>query len=347
MKPAAVTESLLHDLVMSSAAEGTGQTAVAAAVTLGERILLCGHDTRDFDREWDLPGGIPLPGETLTSALSRILACDYGLDATEFGAYLGSHDIVHDGEIIRTFVFTATCADPAQICQHARTAHCWADPADLPEASARSPPRSAPGARASTATKPPPNCSSGTGPGCAGTTSPRSSSPPRPGRPGPSPPPSAGKRPSPPCRQETCPAQAAKPPSHPSPCETSSPDSTRPTSTSSSTRSGTPADGTSRQPVKPPLIRSSENRGTPPSRRQARGWPSRHPDRGRCASVTAASPAGRTGTTGRPWRRWPGQTRRSATSRAAAAGAVPGWRGRRSPGWSAARSSTCSRCAPR
>ena len=133
MKSAAVTESLLHGLVMSSAAEGTGQTAVAAAVTLGERILLCGHDTRDFDREWDLPGGMPLPGETLTSALSRILACNYGLDATEFGAYLGSHDHVHDGEIIRTFVFTATCADPTQICQHARTAHCWADPADLPE----------------------------------------------------------------------------------------------------------------------------------------------------------------------------------------------------------------------
>lgn len=133
MKPAPVTESLLHDLVMSSAAEGTGHTAVAAAVTLGERILLCGHDTRDFDREWNLPSGMPLPGETLTSALSRILACDYGLDTTEFGAYLGSHDIVHDGEIIRTFVFTATCADPTRICQHARTAHCWADPADLPE----------------------------------------------------------------------------------------------------------------------------------------------------------------------------------------------------------------------
>ena len=133
MKPAAVTDSLLHNLVMSSAAEGTGHTAVAAAVTLGERILLCGHDTRDFDREWDLPGGMPLPGETLTSALSRILACDYGLDATEFEAYLGRHDHVHDGEIIRTFVFTATCADPMQICRHARTAHCWADPADLPE----------------------------------------------------------------------------------------------------------------------------------------------------------------------------------------------------------------------
>src|SRR5260370_11420002 len=133
MKPAPVTESLLHDLVMSAAAEGTGHTAVAAAVTLGERILLCGHDTGDFDREWELPGGVPLPGETLTDALSRILACGYGLDATGFGAYLGSHDIVHDGEIIRTFVFTVTCADPTQICRHARIAHCWADPADLPE----------------------------------------------------------------------------------------------------------------------------------------------------------------------------------------------------------------------
>jgi ADP-ribose pyrophosphatase YjhB (NUDIX family) len=133
MKPAPVTDSLLHDLVMSAAAEGTVRTAVAAAVTLDERILLCGHDTGDFDREWDLPGGMPLPGETLTSALSRILACDYGLDATGFGAYPGSHDTVHDSEITRTFVFTVTCADPAQICRHARIAHCWADPADLPE----------------------------------------------------------------------------------------------------------------------------------------------------------------------------------------------------------------------
>lgn len=133
MKPAPVTDSLLHELVMAAAAEGTVRTAVAAAVTVGERILICGHDTGDFDREWELPGGVPLPGETLTDALSRILACGYGLDVTEFGAYLGSHDIVHDGEITRTFVFTATCADPAQICRHARIAHCWADPAELPE----------------------------------------------------------------------------------------------------------------------------------------------------------------------------------------------------------------------
>ena len=133
MKPAPVTDFLLHDLVMSAAAEGAVRTAVAAAVPLDERILLCGQDTGDFQREWGLPGGMPLPGETLTDALGRILACGYGLDVTESGTYLGSHDSIHGGEVIRTFVFTATCADPAQICQHARIAHCWADPADLPE----------------------------------------------------------------------------------------------------------------------------------------------------------------------------------------------------------------------
>jgi ADP-ribose pyrophosphatase YjhB (NUDIX family) len=133
MKPAAVTDSLLHDLVLSSQAEGTSQLAVAAAVTLDDRVLLCGHDTGDFDREWDLPGGAALPGETLTTALDRILACDYGLDTTEIRTYLGNYDRVHDGQMIRTFVFTASCADPLQICRHARIAHCWADPANLPE----------------------------------------------------------------------------------------------------------------------------------------------------------------------------------------------------------------------
>ena len=132
MKPAPVTDFLLHDLVMSAAAEGAVRTAVAAAVTLDERILLSGQDSGNFQREWGLPGGMPLPGETLTDALSRILACGYGLDVTESGTYLGSHDSIHGGEVIRTFVFTATCADPAQICQHARIAHCWADPAAPP-----------------------------------------------------------------------------------------------------------------------------------------------------------------------------------------------------------------------
>ncbi len=133
MRPAAVTDSLLHDLVMSSLAEGRDQFAVAAAVTLDDRILLCGRDTGDFDREWDLPGGMALPGETLTSALDRILACDYGLDTTQVRAYLGSYERVHGEEVIRVFVFTASCADPLQICRHARIAHCWADPASLPE----------------------------------------------------------------------------------------------------------------------------------------------------------------------------------------------------------------------
>ena len=133
MRPAAVTDSLLHNLVMSSLAEGRDQFAVAAAVILDDRILLCGRDTGDFDREWDLPGGMALPGETLTSALDRILACDYGLDTTQVRAYLGSYERVHGEEVIRVFVFTASCADPLQICRHARIAHCWADPASLPE----------------------------------------------------------------------------------------------------------------------------------------------------------------------------------------------------------------------
>jgi len=133
MRPAAVTDSLLHDLVMSSLAEGRDQFAVAAAVILDDRILLCGRDTGDFDRAWDLPGGMALPGETLTSALDRILACDYGLDTTQVRAYLGSYERVHGEEVIRVFVFTASCADPLQICRHARIAHCWADPASLPE----------------------------------------------------------------------------------------------------------------------------------------------------------------------------------------------------------------------
>ena len=237
MKPAPVTDFLLHDLVMSAAAEGAVRTAVAAAVTLDERILLCGQDTGDFQREWGLPGGMPLPGETLTDALSRVLACGYGLDVTESGTYLGSHDSIHGGEVIRTFVFTATCADPARSAstpasptagltrqtspsRPARISPAWpTSPCSQPQpppparpAHARSPPRSAPGPKGSTATKPPPNCSSGTGPGFAGATSPRGSSSPRPARPGTSPQPSAGKRRSPPCRQEPFPAQAARPP---------------------------------------------------------------------------------------------------------------------------------------
>jgi hypothetical protein len=73
-----------------------------------------------------------LPGETLTDALARILACDYALSIQQIPAYLGSYQHLLTGEPVRTFVFTATCADPHQICRHAGIAHCWADPADLP-----------------------------------------------------------------------------------------------------------------------------------------------------------------------------------------------------------------------
>jgi ADP-ribose pyrophosphatase YjhB (NUDIX family) len=132
MTPAAVTDALLHELVTSSRAEGTSQFAVAAAITYGDRVLFCGHTTEDFGQEWDLPGGMALPGETLTSALDRVLACSYGLDTVDIPGYLGSCDRIHDGETIRTFVFTATCTEPGQICQHAQIAHCWAEPASLP-----------------------------------------------------------------------------------------------------------------------------------------------------------------------------------------------------------------------
>ncbi len=132
MTPAAITDALLHDLVTFSRAEGTDQLAVAAAVTLDDRVLFCGHTTQDFDQEWDLPGGMALPGETLTGALERILACGYGLSIAEIPDYLGSYDQLHAGQTTRTFVFTATCADPQQICQQAQIAHCWADPASLP-----------------------------------------------------------------------------------------------------------------------------------------------------------------------------------------------------------------------
>ncbi len=127
-----VTDALLHDLVTYSQAEGAGQLAVAAVVTLDDRVLFCGHTTGDFDQEWDLPGGMVLPGETLTGALARILGCHYQLSIQHIPAYLGSYQHQPAGEPVRAFVFTAACADPHQICRHARIAHCWADPADLP-----------------------------------------------------------------------------------------------------------------------------------------------------------------------------------------------------------------------
>ncbi len=81
MTPAPVTDSLLHDLVASSQAEGTSQFAVAAAITLDDRVLLCGRTTPDFDQEWDLPGGPALPGETLAGALDRTLVLPGAEDA--------------------------------------------------------------------------------------------------------------------------------------------------------------------------------------------------------------------------------------------------------------------------
>ena len=133
MTPAAVTDSLLHQLVTSSRAEGTGRLAVAAAITLDDpRPALRPHHARlrpgmgpaqragaarrDPRRR---PG--PHPG-------LRLRAGHRG-----DSRYLGSHGRMHDGETTRTFVFTATCADPHWVRQHAQIAHCWAEPASLPD----------------------------------------------------------------------------------------------------------------------------------------------------------------------------------------------------------------------
>ena len=58
MKPAPVTDSLLHDLVCALPPRAHASSAVAAAITLETRPALRA-DTGDFDQEWDLPGGMP------------------------------------------------------------------------------------------------------------------------------------------------------------------------------------------------------------------------------------------------------------------------------------------------
>ena len=236
MRPAPVTDSLLHDLVMSSLAEGTEtQFAVAAAVILDDRILLCGHDTGDFDREWDLPGGMPLPGETLTECTRPHPGLRLRAGRDPIRTYLGSttrarrrgHPHLRVHRHLRR-----PCADlPAR--PHRPL---LGRPRDLPEQTSQDlarltdiamhtaePPRQP--ARPMAGHRRAPRLVKGIYCDQAATellirhrtwlrrddfttrfiiTQ---------ARPGTSPQPSAGKRPSPPCRQEPFPAQAAKPPS--------------------------------------------------------------------------------------------------------------------------------------
>lgn len=133
MRPVAVTDDLLHDLVAGSHAEGVTAMAVASTIDYDGRILLIVEPGCDFiDDTWEQPTGLLLPGETLGDALAKAVAA-IGLTLDEVTAYLGHHDRYDsNGELTRVFCFAVTVTDPHSICQSARIGHWWADPADLP-----------------------------------------------------------------------------------------------------------------------------------------------------------------------------------------------------------------------
>ena len=124
MIPTAVTDDLLHLLVASSHAEGTTCLAVAAAIEHDERILLIAT-ADDFEPVWQLPTDLVLPGETLLDGLHRTVTTTAGLDIIDITSYAGHHDRVAGDEIIRTFVFTVTAADPERVCRWANIGHRW------------------------------------------------------------------------------------------------------------------------------------------------------------------------------------------------------------------------------
>lgn len=125
-----ITDQLLHQLVTGSQAEGTTRLAVAAAVEHDDRTLLIAAPGDDFEPLWQLPSGLVLPGETLLDALYRCVTLSTGLDLTDVTGYAGHHDQDVDGQVERTFVFTANATDPDRICRAARIGHHWvSDPA--------------------------------------------------------------------------------------------------------------------------------------------------------------------------------------------------------------------------
>jgi len=121
----AVTDQLLRDLVVRSHAEGTTCLAVAAAVEHQDRVLLVAGTGEDFEPVWSLPADRVLPGETLLHGLSRTVSLTTGLDVTAVTGYAGHHDRIVDGEVVRTFVFTVTAADPERVCRWANIGHRW------------------------------------------------------------------------------------------------------------------------------------------------------------------------------------------------------------------------------
>ena len=132
MTPAAVTGTLLHDLVTHSHAEGITALGVEAAIEHDDRILLIAEPGPDFtDDTWQLPAGPVLPGQTLTDALHPAVAA-IGLTIDEITGYLGHHDHPGDQATTRVFRFAVTVTDPGAICRHAGTGHRWAEDPDCP-----------------------------------------------------------------------------------------------------------------------------------------------------------------------------------------------------------------------
>ncbi|HVA73526.1 MAG TPA: hypothetical protein VNF71_03055 [Acidimicrobiales bacterium] len=120
-----VTDQLLHQLVVGSHAEGTTCLAVAAAIEHDDRTLLIAATDDDFAPVWQLPAGLVLPGETLLHGLDRVVTFTTGLGVLDVTGYAGHHDHRLDDEIVRTFVFTITAADPDRVCHWANIGHRW------------------------------------------------------------------------------------------------------------------------------------------------------------------------------------------------------------------------------
>lgn len=135
MTPAAVTGTLLHDLVTGSHAEGITALGVETVIEHNDAVLLVAEPGPDFDDTWQLPGGPVLPGQTLTDALHPAAAA-IGLAIDEVTGYLGHHDHPGARATTRVFRFAVTVTDPGAICRHARTGHRWVEDPDCPPAAA-------------------------------------------------------------------------------------------------------------------------------------------------------------------------------------------------------------------
>ena len=135
MTPAAVTGTLLHDLVSGSHAEGITALGVETVIEHNDAVLLVAEPGADFDDTWQLPGGPVLPGQTLTDALHPAAAA-IGLTIDEVTGYLGHHDHPGAQATTRVFRFAVTVTDPGAICRHAGNGHRWVEDLDRPPARA-------------------------------------------------------------------------------------------------------------------------------------------------------------------------------------------------------------------